>query len=196
VAEPSRGSAAPEGPALAGGLHPTLRRPTPRGRHPLVRAARVLWTLPTNGLGHLAGAVASRSLGRRVESPLATARVYLLDGSLGQAIGGVALGHAILLSRRYDLATLRGRVVLAHELAHTRQHDVLGPLYLPLHVGAQLVSSVLFRLRPVPGSTPLHAYNPLEQRFLFFGAGAIAEVLRGERLGREELEAMLESLGI
>jgi len=184
------------GPPLAGTRGATLRAPSPRSRRALVRAARALWTFPTNTFGHLAGIAASGGLGRRVASPLAEARVYVLDGRLGRAIGGLALGHAILLSRRYDDGSLVGRVVLAHELAHTRQHDVLGPLYLPLHIGAQLVSALLWLVRPVPGSTPVHAYNPLEQRFLFLGAGAIAELLNGERMERAELEAMLVSLAI
>jgi hypothetical protein len=32
--------------------------------------------------------------------------------------------------------------VLNHELAHVKQHDVLGPVYLPLHVLAQLYSQL------------------------------------------------------
>lgn len=181
--------------ALAGWTRATLRSPTPRSRHPAVVALRSLWTLPTNAFGHAVGAVASGSRGRPVRSPFAAGRVYFLPEPLGRWIGGLALGHAILLSSRYREG-IGGRVVLAHELAHTRQHDVLGPLYLPLHIAAQLVSSLLWLRRPVPGSTPVHAYNPLEQRFLFLGAGAIAELLRGERLASAELEAMLRSLGV
>ncbi len=51
-------------------------------------------------------------------------------------------------------------------MSHTRQHDWLGPIYLPLHILCQMVSVAIHRVRPVPGLTPLHAYNPLERTLL------------------------------
>jgi len=80
-------------------------------------------------------------------------------------VGAVALGHAVLAERSF-VSGYRGRWVLAHELSHTRQHDWLGPAYLPLHVVSQVVSIVLTRVRPMPGISSLHAYNPLERVFL------------------------------
>ena len=56
--------------------------------------------------------------------------------------------------------------MLAHELSHTRQHDWLGPAYLPLHALFQVESIVLTRVSPVQGFTALHAYNPLERILL------------------------------
>ena len=63
---------------------------------------------------------------------------------------------------------LRGREawVLAHELSHARQHDFLGPVYLPAHALCQLVSALLCAIRPIRGYPPQHAYNPLERAFL------------------------------
>ena len=176
-------------------LPATLRTPRSRSRHPLVRVLRGAWTLPTNVIGHLLGALGSGSLGERVASPFAVGRVYVLRGPLATLPGAVTLGHAILMSPRMREG-LGGRLVLAHELAHTRQHDLLGPLYLPLHGLAQLVSAGLWMVRRVPGSTPVHAYNPLEQTFLFLGHHALAGLARGERLSRGELEALLTSLGV
>ena len=63
---------------------------------------------------------------------------------------------------------LRGREawVLAHELSHVRQHDWLGPLYLPAHALLQLTSVLGALVRPRRGYPPQHAYNPLERAFL------------------------------
>jgi hypothetical protein len=57
----------------------------------------------------------------------------------------------------------RGRWVLAHELAHTRQHDWLGPTYLPVHAMLLFLSMVIYLFRPVAKFSPWHAYNPLER---------------------------------
>ena len=176
-------------------LRATLRTPSPRATHPVVRALRGAWTLPTNVLGHLLGMLGSGTLGERVASPFAVGRVYVLRGPLAGAPGAVTLGHAILMSPRMRVG-FGGRLVLAHELAHTRQHDWLGPLYLPLHGVAQLVSAGLWVVERVPGSTPVHAYNPLEQTFLVLGHHALADLAKGERMSRGELEALLASLGV
>ena len=66
---------------------------------------------------------------------------------------------------------MRSRLTLAHELAHTRQHDWLGPLYLPLHILAQATSALLSLGRPVVVSR-VHDRNPLEQTFICLSAGA------------------------
>src|SRR5262249_2268433 len=141
-----------------------VRRPLPRSRHPLLRVVRALWTLPTNILGHAAGFVASGGkLPRRVEGPAAVGWLYPIKPRIGlDWVGGVTLGHAILYPRGIlDGPDLPARLTLAHELAHTRQHDVLGPVYLPLHIAAQAVSTLLSLGRPVVVSRQ-HDRNPLE----------------------------------
>src|SRR3954467_15602262 len=123
-----------------------LRRPRPRRRGALVGAARALWTLPTNLLGHLAGLLVSGGrLPRRVGGPAAVGWLYPIRSGLGlDWVGAVTLGHAIL----YRPALREGpppppRLTLPHELCHPRQHDVLGPQYLPAHILAQLISAAL-----------------------------------------------------
>ena len=117
------------------------RVPGPRSRHPLVRAVRGLWTLPTTLFGHAMGLVVCRQRPRWVESAAAHGWLYRIPPGLGvlDHIGAVTLGHVVLHGAT-TLVGERGRAVLAHELAHTRQHDVLGPFYLPLHATAQLAS--------------------------------------------------------
>ena len=84
----------------------------------------------------------------------------------------MTLGHAILFRPGVlDGPDLGARLTLAHELAHTRQHDVLGPLYLPLHVVAQLASAAL-SIRGLPIVSRVHDDNPLEQTFICLAAGA------------------------
>jgi len=167
--------------------------PSPRTRNPLLRALRFAWTLPTNVVGHLAGVLASGSSGRLVRSDLAVGRVYVIRAPFVRSVGGVTLGHAILLSPTYAEGQL-GRLVLAHELAHTRQHDVLGPFYLPAHAVAQLVSALRWVVMPVPGSDPVHAHNRLEQRWLFLGHAWVRRLQRGEG-DAEVTERLLQRLG-
>ena len=70
-----------------------------------------------------------------------------------------------------DGRALAQRLTLAHELAHTRQHDRLGPLYLPMHILAQAVSALL-SLGGRPIVSRVHDRNPLEQTFICISAGA------------------------
>jgi hypothetical protein len=155
----------------------------------VARLARALWTLPTNLVGHAAGLLASGQLPRRVGGPAAVGWLYpLRPGPLLDWIGAVTLGHAILYRRgMLDGEALSARLTLAHELAHTRQHDVLGPFYLPLHALAQLISALLsVRARPVVSR--VHDHNPLEQTLICISAGATRLPLP-EGLDAEELLA-------
>ncbi len=128
--------------------------------------ARWVWTLPTNLIGHLVGLLACRRLPRRLKGPACNAWLYVLpQGSRLRRVGAVAIGHAVLAESAF-ISGSRGRWVLAHELSHTRQHDWLGPTYLPLHVLCQIVSVVVNRAWPVTGFSPVHAYNPLERTLL------------------------------
>jgi hypothetical protein len=152
-----------------------LQRPRPRRNGALVRAARALWTLPTNLLGHLAGWLASGGrMPRRVGGPAAVGWLYPIRDGLGLSwVGAVTLGHAILYRPGVvDGPTIAARLTLAHELAHTRQHDLLGPLYLPLHILAQGLSALLTRGRPVSVSR-VHDLNPLEQTFIAISSSAL-----------------------
>jgi len=151
-----------------------VRWPRPRRRGVLARTVRALWTLPTNILGHLAGfAVSGGRAPLRVGSDVAVGWLYPIHRGIGlDWVGAVTLGHVILFRPGVvDGPDLRARLTLAHELAHTRQHDVLGPLYLPLHILAQLVSAVL-SLRGRPVVSRVHDDNPLEQTFICLAAGA------------------------
>ena len=129
-----------------------LRRAPARRRGALVAAVRALWTLPTNLLGHLAGLLVSGGrLPRRVGGAAAVGWLYPIRDGLGlNWVAAVTLGHAILHRPGVvDGPTVAARLTLAHELAHTRQHDLLGPLYLPLHILAQTVSALLTRGKPI-----------------------------------------------
>lgn len=148
-----------------------LRRVPPRSRALWIRVLRGLWTLPTNLLGHLAGWLVSGRAGRRVEGAAAVGWLYPIRDGLGlDWVAAVTLGHAILYRPGVvGSETLAARLTLAHELAHTRQHDRLGPLYLPLHILAQATSALLSVGRPVRVSR-VHDHNPLEQRWIAISA--------------------------
>lgn len=132
---------------------------------------RGLWTLPTNLLGHLAGRLVSGRAGQRVGGPAAIGWLYPIRDGLGlDWVGAVTLGHAILYRPGLlDGRSLSARLTLAHELAHTRQHDRLGPLYLPLHILAQAASALLSIGRTVVVSR-VHDRNPLEQSWIAISA--------------------------
>ena len=150
-----------------------FRWPRARSRSAGARLVRALWTLPTNVLGHLAGLAVSGHRPRRVGGPAARAWLYVIRPGLGlDWVGAVTLGHAILARPgMLDGPALHARLTLAHELAHTRQHDWLGPLYLPLHILAQATSAAL-SLGGRPAVSRVHDHNPLEQTFICIGAGA------------------------
>ena len=150
-----------------------LRIPPPRGSGAFNRLLRALWTLPTNLVGHAAGLLVSGRLPARVGGPAAVGWLYPIRSGLGlDWVGAVTLGHAILYRPgMLDAVTLAGRLTLAHELCHTRQHDRLGPLYLPLHILAQATSALLSVGRAVVVSR-VHDRNPLEQSFIAISASA------------------------
>ncbi len=150
-----------------------LRRPRPRSRALPLRLLRALWTLPTNLLGHLAGLAVSGRRPRRVGGPVARGWLYPIRPGLGlDWVGAVTLGHAILYRPGMLDGPSRGaRLTLAHELAHTRQHDLLGPLYLPLHILSQAASALLTRGEPVTVSR-VHDRNLLEQTLIAVSASA------------------------
>ncbi len=159
-----------------------------------------MWTTPTNLIGHLAGLVVSGGRSRRVRGPAAHGWLYAIRPGLGlNWVGAVTLGHVILY--RPGMFDGRvGRLVLAHELAHTRQHDWLGPLYLPLHILAQLVSALL-SIGSSPRHSRVHDNNPLEQTFICLGASAYAPLARGERIAgfvddNCNAESMLAAFGL
>jgi hypothetical protein len=149
-----------------------VRWPRARSRAAAARLLRALWTLPTNVLGHVAGIIVSNRPPRRVGGPAARAWVYRIRPGLGlDWVGAVTLGHVILARPgMLDGPDLHARLTLAHELAHTRQHDWLGPLYLPLHILAQATSAALSIGRR-PRVSRVHDHNPLEQTFICIGAG-------------------------
>jgi hypothetical protein len=171
-----------------------LRRPRPRRGGPLVRVARALWTLPTNLLGHLAGLLASGGqLPRRAGGLAAVGWLYPIRSGLGfDWVAAVTIGHAILHRPGVvDAPTTAARLTLAHELAHTRQHDLLGPLYLPLHILAQATSALLTRGKPTTVSR-VHDLNPLEQTFIAISSS----VLYRPRPSDDEVDAVLADFGV
>jgi hypothetical protein len=131
-----------------------------------------------------------------VGGTVAKGYLYTLSGAkVARFVGAIALGHVILC--RTDL--LEGpmaRALLAHELAHTRQHDWLGPLYLPAHGLAQLISLAFSYLLPGKVPSRVHAYNPLEQTFICLGATNVRALAAGELTSHDEQEAFYRLFGL
>jgi hypothetical protein len=127
----------------------------------LVSALRAGWTAPTTFIGHAAARLLGCGRPQRVGGGATKAWLYLLPVGRFESMRGIAIGHAIIVEPAFLAA--RGRWLLAHELAHTRQHDWLGPTYLPVHAMLLLVSAAVSFFRPLAGFSPWHAYNPLER---------------------------------
>jgi hypothetical protein len=162
-------------------LSPHVWLPRPRATRGPRAWLRALWTAPTNLIGHLAGLLVSGGRPHVVRGPAARAWLYPIRDGLGlNWVAAVTLGHAILY-RPGMFDGRRGRLILAHELAHTRQHDWLGPAYLPLHILAQTVSALLSIGRP-PRHSRVHDNNPLEQTFICLGASAYEPLAYGDHI--------------
>jgi len=177
-------------------LTPRLRLPRSRRGWPApISWLHALWLAPTILLGHVTGLLVSGRRPRRVDGPAAFAWLYPIRPGLRlDWVGAVTLGHVILYRRGF-FAGRAGQLILAHELAHTRQHDWLGPLYLPLHIAAQSVSALLSIGRPVHHSR-VHDRNPLEQTFICLGASAYGPLAHGERDGAIDARSMLDAFGL
>ncbi len=132
---------------------------------------RALWTAPVTLTGHAAARICGCGRPERIGGPATRAWLYRLPRGWFSGFGAIAIGHAIIVEpvflRRY------GAWLLAHELAHTCQHDWLGPAYLPLHGLAQLTSALIYAFRPRPGFSPWHTYNPLERIFICVPVDAV-----------------------
>lgn len=175
-------------------LAPNCSSPAPRSRNKAIVALRALWTLPTNLVGHGLGRLLCRTPPEFVEGPAARGFLYRLPKSI-PGIGAIALGSAIL----YDPRFVRGpkaRSIIAHELAHTRQHDRLGPLYLPMHIACQVISVLLSVVSRRRSYSLVHGYNPLEQRWICLGVGHIDSLAKGTLMGGDKTEAFFEKFGL
>ena len=156
---------------------------------------RALWLAPTIAVGHAAGLLVSGRRPERVAGPAAFAWLYPIRRGIGlDWVGAVTLGNVILYTPGF-FEGRQGQMILAHELAHTRQHDWLGPLYLPAHILAQATSALLSLGRPVHHSR-VHDRNPLEQTFICLGASAYRPLALGQRTGTVDGAAMLAAFGL
>jgi hypothetical protein len=140
-----------------------LKVPAPR-RSGCFAVWRAIWTAPTTLLGHLAARAMGCGPPEPIGGPAAAAHLYRLPPGRCRRCSAIAIGHVVIVQPA--LLDRLGPWLLAHELSHVRQHDWLGPLYLPAHALAQAASIAMSLIRPVAGLTPWHAHNPLERRLL------------------------------
>lgn len=109
--------------------------------HRLSLALKALWALPCSAIGACAGlgVVALGGSARRVEHTFEVALSGDQDSVPGWAkrcdILAITLGHVIVGQSHQVLATLR-----AHERAHVRQYEMLGPLFFPAYAAASVVA--------------------------------------------------------
>ncbi len=124
------------------------------------------WTLPTTLVGRAVARVLSASPPARVSSDLATGYLCELPESSYAGLSGcVTLGDVIVCTSG-AVRGPNGQLLLAHELAHVRQHQLLGPLYLLMHASAQVLSMMLHQIRPTEGISRVHSRNPLEEQLI------------------------------
>jgi hypothetical protein len=148
-----------------------LSMPTAR-RRGAMGALRRVWTAPTNVIGHAIAKMLGCRKPQRVGGEATRASLYCLPAGRLTAWRAVAIGHVIIVEPA--LLAKHGRWLLAHELSHARQHDWLGPAYLPVHATLLCLSAVMFLFRPLRGFSPWHAYNPLERVLICVPIDAIA----------------------
>jgi hypothetical protein len=138
-----------------------------------LRALRAAWTAPTSLLGHGAARLLRCGRPQRVGGHATRAWLYCLPAGRFEGLTGIAIGHVIILEPAFLAA--HGPWVLAHELSHTRQHDWLGPTYLPAHAMLLFLSMIIYCFRPVAKFSPWHAYNPLERVLICVPIDVIAD---------------------
>jgi hypothetical protein len=136
-------------------------------------AFRGAWTAPTTLIGHTAARLLGCGRPQRIGGEATSAWLYCLPAGRFKGLRGIAIGHVIILEPAFLAA--HGPWLLAHELAHTRQHDWLGPAYLPVHAMLLFLSMVMFFFRPVAKFSPWHAYNPLERVLICVPIDVIAD---------------------
>lgn len=174
-------------------LAPRWSWPKARSQNLGVAAIRALWTLPTNLIGHGLGRLLCRTP-VRIEGPAARGYLYRLPAGF-PGLGAIALGSAILYDPRF-VNGAKARSIIAHELAHTRQHDRLGPFYLPAHILCQVLSALLSALSRRRSYSRVHGFNPLEQRWICLGVGHIRGLEEGTLMSPEDTERYFREFGL
>jgi Domain of unknown function (DUF4157) len=145
---------------------PTARRSGALG------ALRSVWTAPTTLIGHATARLLGCGRPQRIGGEATRAWLYRVPAGRFKGWRALAIGHVIIVEPA--LLARHGRWLLAHELAHTRQHDWLGPAYLPVHASLLFLSAVISSFRPVARFSPWHAYNPLERALICVPIDVIA----------------------
>jgi hypothetical protein len=148
-----------------------LAVPTAR-RWGAIGALRSAWTAPTNLIGHATARLLGCGRPQLVGGEATRASLYCLPAGRLTAWRAVAIGHVIIVEP--GLLAKRGRWLLAHELSHARQHDWLGPAYVPAHATLLALSAMISLVRPAAGLSPWHAYNPLERILICVPIDALA----------------------
>lgn len=148
-----------------------LTIPTAR-RGGAIGALRRAWSAPTNLVGHATARMLGCGRPQPIGGEATRASLYCLPAGRLAAWRAVAIGHVIIAEP--GLLARRGRWLLAHELSHARQHDWLGPIYLPAHAMLLALSAVISLVRPVAAFSPWHAYNPLERVLICVPIDALA----------------------
>jgi hypothetical protein len=133
---------------------------------------RKAWTAPTNLVGHATARMLGCGRSQRIGGEATNASLYCLPAGRLTAWRAVAIGHVIIVEPA--LLAKHGRWLLAHELSHARQHDWLGPAYLPVHAVLLTLSAVMSLVRPIAAFSPWHAYNPLERVLICVPIDALA----------------------
>ena len=102
----------------------------------LPNALAKTWASPNTAVGLLLGALGLALGGTR---PRIDNNAIELCGNrvIAPFTAAVTFGHVILYASREPDARIR-----LHERQHTYQAEVLGPLYLPLHIGFQIAAFI------------------------------------------------------
>jgi|SRR5579859_104845 len=167
--------------------------PPLRSQKPLAQLVRALSTLPINLVGHTLGLLVTRAKPERIAEPAASTSLYRLRSSpLARGLGAIPIGNVIVAEPQFVLG-LRCRLVLAHELSHTRQHRWLGPFYSLVHVAFQITSALASIIRPLVNFPVQHAYNPFERLAQYAPFDVLVERVP---ISDQERERISEAFGV
>ncbi len=135
--------------------------PTGREASTIYKIWTVLWSGPTNAIGLVVGLAGSGT------NFSYDADRHAIEFYGNKIVGGAGSGATTFANVICYASDSPGSEIQQHERAHIDQADVLGGLYLPLHVSQQAISIARYAIqgpnadRP-GGYNPYSAYNPLE----------------------------------
>ena len=132
-----------------------------------------LWTMPTTLIGHAAARISGCGTPERIGGPATRAWLYRLPPRRFRRFGAIAIGHAIIASRRFWSVMALGFSPMNSPIRASTTGSAR-PICPYMRCRSSQARSSTQSAR-APGFSPWHTYNPLERVFICVPADAVAD---------------------